>query len=168
MTKIPTAGVPSGATAPKWWLVYYEPIGVHDLPGTAKSKFMVIQAVNKAVASATVTKQGGAVSKVLGPFASRAAAIKSQSGNPLTNVQASGGANVPGSVLNPASWLGGLGGMIGSGIEAGIVSLLTDLWDVVQAPLEIALGAVIALFVLAIYFKDDIGGVIGTVAMAAA
>ncbi len=53
-------------------------------------------------------------------------------------------------------WLSSLGGMIGSGIESGLVAFFKDLWAVIEGPLLILLGAAIAIAVLAIYFKNDI------------
>jgi hypothetical protein len=56
-----------------------------------------------------------------------------------------------------AGWLGSIGGMLASGIEAGLVTFFKDLWNVILGPLEILAGILLAVAVLAIYFKEDIG-----------
>ena len=53
-------------------------------------------------------------------------------------------------------WLTSLGGMIGSGIESGLVSFFTDLYNVIVGPLEIVLGIIVAIWVLVFIFKDDL------------
>jgi hypothetical protein len=60
-------------------------------------------------------------------------------------------------VPNPlTSWLTGLGGDIGSGIEAGFVALLQDVWNVILGPLEIIAGVLLAIVILLWIFKDDL------------
>ena len=65
------------------------------------------------------------------------------------------------------SWLGGLGGDIASGIEGGFISILKDLWDAWLGWIEIVLGAVIALFVLMVYFSEQSSGAVSAIGMAA-
>jgi hypothetical protein len=86
---------------------------------------------------------------VAGPFTSQTGA-KSY----ITNASNAGGIHLPN--LNPFSWLGSLGGMIGSGIESGFVSSLTDLWDVVIGPLEVLIGGIIVIVTLIMYFRSDV------------
>ena len=59
-------------------------------------------------------------------------------------------------VPSAPSWLTNWGGWIGSGIEAGLVSFFTDLYNVIVGPLEIVLGVIVAIWVLAFIFKDDL------------
>jgi hypothetical protein len=61
--------------------------------------------------------------------------------------------------LDPANWLKGIGGQIGSGIEAGLVSLLKDVWDVILGPLEILMGVVLAILVLIFAFRNEIASI---------
>jgi hypothetical protein len=168
MVQIPTQGVPSGSTAVKWWLCTVVP---NSPKGNVSAlAYQVVSAPNAAVAKANVTQQGFTVTKVGGPFATKQAAQAAGAGAQKATAPPGAQLNIPNplSVLNPSTWLSGLGGLIGSGIESGIVSMLKDLWDVIVGPVEILIGSLIAIFVLAIYFRDDIGGIIGTVAMAAA
>lgn len=69
--------------------------------------------------------------------------------------------------LNPLNWLSDLGGKLASGIESGFVTLIKDLWNVVVGPLEVLLGALIGMWVLTIYFKNDIMSLAKIVTMAA-
>jgi hypothetical protein len=99
---------------------------------------------------------------VAGPFLSQDAA------NAYVNKAEQGGSiNLP-SWLNPSSWLSDIGGKLASGIEGGVITILKDLWAVVEGPLLVLLGVFIGLWVLVIYFKNDIMKLAGTVAMAAA
>ena len=61
-----------------------------------------------------------------------------------------------GNLPTPASWITGIGGDIGSGIESGFVHFLTDLWDVILGPLEIIAGSILGLIILMYAFKDDL------------
>jgi hypothetical protein len=58
--------------------------------------------------------------------------------------------------LNISSWFAGIGGQVASGIEAGIVSIFKDLWDVVVGPVELFVGAVLILFALKFLFSNDL------------
>lgn len=93
---------------------------------------------------------------VAGPFSSKPAAQTY-----ITNASNAGGISIPNPLNIVSGWLGSLGGMIGSGIESGFVSFFKDLWDVIVGPLEILLGVLIGMWVLVIYFKNDIMSVIG-------
>jgi hypothetical protein len=100
-----------------------------------------------------------------GPYASQSAAqnwVNKNGGGTTANV----GGDL--SNLNPFSWLGSLGGMIGSGLESGVISVIKDLWDVVIGPLEVLIGGLIVIAVLVIYFKNDIERVVGYAAGAMA
>jgi hypothetical protein len=63
-----------------------------------------------------------------------------------------------------SSWLTGLGGDIGSGLEAGFVALLQDVWNVILGPLEIIAGALLAGVILLWIFKDDLASLSAIVA----
>lgn len=85
---------------------------------------------------------------VAGPFTSQSAAERAMRSR-----------ENPGSFPSPPNpvgvvqgWFSSLGGDIGSGIEAGLVYMLKDLWNVIWGPIEIGLGLVIAAFVLFFYF----------------
>lgn len=67
--------------------------------------------------------------------------------------------NIPGNVANSVldRWLKSLGGAIGSGIEAGLVSLLKDLWNVIVGPVEVVAGIALGIIILLWAFRDDIG-----------
>lgn len=102
---------------------------------------------------------------VSGPYASQSAAqnwVNKKGGGTSADV---GGALAN---LNPFSWLGSLGGMIGSGLEAGFINAIKDLWDVIIGPVEVLVGTLIVLWVLTVYFARDIMNIAGIAAMAAA
>lgn len=52
-------------------------------------------------------------------------------------------------------WITSTGGMVASGIEAGLDAFATDLWTAISGVVEIVAGAAIALIVLTTYFKND-------------
>jgi hypothetical protein len=65
--------------------------------------------------------------------------------------------DLPGDLADEAgSWLSGIGGEIGSGIEAGAVAIFGDLWDVVEGPLLVLLGAVIIIITLTWALKNQV------------
>lgn len=66
-----------------------------------------------------------------------------------------------------ANWLGGLGGDVASGIEGGFVAILKDIWKFFLPFAEIAVGALIAIFTLAVYFSHETSQVAGLAARAA-
>jgi|SRR6516164_4231240 hypothetical protein len=99
---------------------------------------------------------------VAGPYLSKTAAEQF-----ITNAEQGGSISLP-SWLNPASWLSDIGGKLASGIEAGFLQIVKDLWGVIVGPLEVLLGVVIAMYVLGIYFKNDIMKLAGTMASAMA
>lgn len=102
---------------------------------------------------------------IAGPFRSQQAAMNDIKGiNAKANNLSGGGINLPNPVAAVQGWFGGLGGMIGSGIEAGFIQSVKDIWDVIIGPLEVILGFIVAAFVLVVYFKDDI---VSGIAMAA-
>lgn len=90
---------------------------------------------------------------VAGPFATQKAAMAwiNQSANlfSIPNPLNAVGNTVKG-------WFSGLGGQMASGIEQALVSGLTDLFDVIIGPLEIAIGFMFILWAFLLFFKDDI------------
>lgn len=70
---------------------------------------------------------------------------------------------------NVSNWLGGLGGDIGSGIEAGVVTVLKDIWAVVLPYIEIGLGMAIVFWGIAIWIMSTSAGqaAVGTALKAA-
>jgi len=144
----------TASTQTQWWILI-------TASSTAGSGFQIISGP-----AATIKAKYG--STALGPYMSQSAAqsaaeAKVDSGQIST-------APPPGSSLigsDISSWLQGIGGSIGSGIEGGIVSLLTDIWNVIVGPLEVIAGVLIAVFVFIIYFKDDIMQLAGMAAKAA-
>lgn len=70
---------------------------------------------------------------------------------------------------NVSNWLGGLGGDIASGIEAGFVTLLKDIWAVVLPYMELGIGFVIAFWAIAIWIMSSHGAqqAVGTILKAA-
>jgi hypothetical protein len=97
-----------------------------------------------------------------GPFTSQKAAeawIQSNTGSGLLPIP---------SFLKPSTWLASLGGDLASGIEAGFVTTLRDIWAVIVGPLEIVAGLVIIFMVLTIYFKNDIMALAPMIGMALA
>lgn len=129
----PNPHAAGSSTMSKWWVLDIHSRGFSGL---------------KAVMETAKPPTNPFSSVAAGPFTSQAAADKWISAN-----QPHG--SLP-SLPNVGGWLSGLGGFIGSGIEAGFVSFFKDLWTVLVGPLEILLGVLIALWVLVIYFKDDI------------
>jgi len=55
-------------------------------------------------------------------------------------------------------WIGGLGGQIASGIEGGVISVFKDLWLVILPFVEILLGALIAMWAIALYLSTTKAG----------
>lgn len=141
----PNPHAAGSSTMSKWWVL--------DIHSRGFSGFKAIMATTKPPVNPFS-------SVAAGPFTSQAAADKWISTN-----QTHG--SLP-SLPNVGGWLSGLGGFIGSGIEAGFVSFFKDLWTVLVGPLEILLGVLIAMFVLVVYFKDDIMKLAGSVGMMAA
>ena len=161
-----------------WWIVWYSnSTGGHAPVTPPATQFAFIRAGNAASARNQVFSMKGSttvIGSVDGPYPTRNAA--STAANTKEKKLQSGTLNLPGggvlhnviNALNPANWLSGLGGMIGSGIESGFVNFFKDLWNVIVGPVEVVVGILIALFVLAIYFKDDLTAVAGIAKMAAA
>lgn len=56
------------------------------------------------------------------------------------------------------NWIGGLGGDIASGIEAGYVAIFKDLWNVILPFAEILIGALIAMWAISIWLLSSNGG----------
>lgn len=143
-----------------WYLVWYsESQGVSGrLIGPATvSSYAIVQASSASAARNKVAAMKGAsavIGNVEGPYATQAQARDEASKVNSAKVKASQAGKLPN--LNPFSWLSGIGGGIASGLESGFVNFLKDLWAVVIGPLEVIIGAVIAMFVLAIYFKNDL------------
>jgi|SRR5215469_15464670 len=57
-----------------------------------------------------------------------------------------------------ANWFGGLGGDIASGLEAGQIAFIRDLWRVILPFAEIVIGALIAVWALSVYFASTPAG----------
>jgi|HubBroStandDraft_1064217.scaffolds.fasta_scaffold71024_2 hypothetical protein len=53
------------------------------------------------------------------------------------------------------NWLGGLAGDIGSGIEAGYVSIFEDTWHVILPWIELAIGCLIAMWAIGIWLASS-------------
>lgn len=158
--------------ASDWYAVFYgEGNPNQDRFPQSITTYAVVQASSASAARNKVSAMKGSatfISNVDGPFATRQMAVDAaKRHNQSTSKQVQRG-KVPGLNLNPFNWLTGIGGSIASGLEQGFVSFLTDLWDVIVGPLEVIVGVVIAMFVLAIYFKDDIMAAAHLIGMAAA
>lgn len=87
-----------------------------------------------------IAKQLGVVAQLPEAAASAAAKATSQDFN----------------LLNPLNWLSSLGGMIASGLEAGVIALLKDIWKIMVGPVEIMAGASIIFISLALAFGGDL------------
>lgn len=59
-------------------------------------------------------------------------------------------------VADAAAWLTGIGGSIASGIEAAMVAVLGDIWDVIAGPIMAIGGIIIMLFFIIWAFKNQI------------
>lgn len=138
-----------------WWVTA---IATQAAPSTAVPFY--IQAPNAKAATGII---GGP--PLAGPFATKHEAeawVKrhaSDFGPGKTNVappSAPGAADLP----KGGGWLGSIGGMIASGIEQGFVSVLKDLWAVIEGPVLILAGVLIAVIALGIYFKNDISAAV--------
>lgn len=127
-----------------WWVVINRPSGrLSNLTGPTLSVTMATAKPANAVAGPYLSKD-----------AAQAFVDKEEQGGSLPN-------------LNPASWLSSIGGGLASGIEGGVITVLKDIWQVIEGPLLVLLGALIGLWVLVIYFKDDIIKIAGMAAKAA-
>jgi len=51
-----------------------------------------------------------------------------------------------------------LAGQLAAALEAGILAVFKDLWDVVVGPLEILAGAVIIFIALGVMLRADVAG----------
>lgn len=140
----------------------------HAAGSTSQSNWWVVMITQSGRAGSLVpptlkvtmatTKPPGAVA---GPFLSQDAA------NAYVNkADQGGGISLP-SWLNPSSWLSDIGGKLASGIEGGVISIFKDLWAVIEGPLLVLLGTLIGIWVLVIYFRDDIIKMTGMIARAA-
>jgi hypothetical protein len=160
-------GQGGSAASQKWWVVYTTVSqSIHPAPTQGNTAFQIVQAVNKSVASANVSRQGLIVTKVQGPFDTKHDAGQAAAGVSTANKKA-----VPkGSQLdlNPLNWLSSAGGLIGSGIEAGFVDLLKDIWNVILGPIQVLAGILVLTFTLIYLFKNDIAQAGMLVALAAA
>lgn len=153
-----------------WYTVFYtEGQGVAGrLNGAAQNLFALVKAPSASNARNKVSSMKGSsavIGNVDGPYATRDQAQK-EAKSVLGKIdKASQAGKLPD--LNPFNWLGSLGGMIASGLESGFLNLITDIWNVIVGPLEVMIGAVIAGFVITVYFKDDIMSAARVLAMAA-
>lgn len=53
-----------------------------------------------------------------------------------------------------------LAGQIAAGIESGLLAILKDVWVVLEGPLELAAGALIAIVAFGLLFRNDVAGVV--------
>jgi hypothetical protein len=97
---------------------------------------------------------------VAGPFTSKQGATNWIS-------QENGSVNIPNPLSALGGWLGSLGGSIGSGIEAGFISGIKDLWNVIIGPVEVLIGVIIVIFTLIMYFRSDVMQLASLAALAA-
>jgi hypothetical protein len=132
MAATPPTGI-SGAVTPTSGYPQY---GVQGVGGTGQ----VVTASN-AAEKATYAGQGYFLW-----FTSKSAADSQISQDSGTNA----------AVSDPGSWLTGLGGMIGSGLEVGFVAGLTDLWNAIIGPVEIITGVCLAILVIILAFKGQL------------
>jgi len=139
------AGTPSASGAGRqqqWWVV---PKQMATGRGNVQ-QFVAVQSSAKPSNS------------IAGPFPSAAAAQKwitshnAQVPNPVNAIQ-----------KGVTGWLSGLGGQLASGLEAGLMQSLNDLWNVIVGPVEIIIGVVIAIITIGWFLKDDILAVIRAV-----
>lgn len=54
-----------------------------------------------------------------------------------------------------SNWLGGIGGGIASGLEGGFVAFFKDMWAVILPFIEIAIGALVIMWAVGIYFAKE-------------
>lgn len=127
----------AGSTRHSSWWIVQNPSGGRGGPPTLS------------ITQATSRPQNA----VAGPFTSQAAAQKA--------LQARENPNTFPSIPNPVNivtgWFSSIGADIGSGIEAGIVNVLKDLWNVVLGPVLVGLGLVILAFAIFFYFGGSMG-----------
>lgn len=64
--------------------------------------------------------------------------------------------DIPNLTQDIQSWFSSLGGQLASGLEAGFIAGLKDLWNVIIGPLEIAVGVFLIITALVFAFKNDI------------
>lgn len=90
---------------------------------------------------------------VAGPFTSQSAANKA-----LLQRQNQGSfPSIPSPTGIISGWFSSLGADIGSGIEAGIVSMLKDLWNVILGPIEVGVGLTLMVLAVFFYFGGSMG-----------
>jgi hypothetical protein len=73
-----------------------------------------------------------------------------------SNAAALGSAVATGPSQLAASWLTSTAGDMASGLEGAMVAILGDLWGVIAGPLEVLIGVVIIIIVLAWALKNQI------------
>lgn len=161
---------PHGTSSQVPWYVFSVESGLPRAPG-----FMAYVAVQTAQPRQWIRNRPGA-GIAAGPFKSQGSAnnwIDQKTGlapgtNPTaTNqlVQEGGGTGFH--IPNPISWFEqATGGILAAALEQGFIQIIKDIWAVIVGPLEIIAGVLIAIMVLAIYFKNDIATV-ATLAAAA-
>jgi hypothetical protein len=55
-----------------------------------------------------------------------------------------------------SSWFQSTAGDIASGFEGAAIAILGDVWDVIVGPLEVIVGAVIIILVIAFAFRNQL------------
>jgi hypothetical protein len=140
----------------EWYAVWYLPAATGKF-SDPQSTYAVIQAPSATVAKNKVSQLKGQnviLQNVEGPYSTRNDAVNAAK-HQLAKIHKSEQAGTLPN-LNPASWLQSMGGFIASGLESGFIAIIKDLWAVVIGPLEVIIGAIICMFVLTVYFKDDL------------
>lgn len=66
-----------------------------------------------------------------------------------------------------SNWITGLGGDIASGFEGAFVAFFGDLWDVIVGPVEVLVGALIMIWVIAWAMKNQLIQFVQVAAMVA-
>lgn len=145
-----------GGGVPLWWVVFYnqaESRGISN-PG-GKIHFDIVRANTKGAAATKVGDSlGVSVTKTTGPYDARNLAEKAAANAARKSAAAAHNAeNQPGGNFG---WITGIGGDIASGIEGGVVAILKDLWNVIEGPLLIIVGVIVAVVVLIVFFKNDL------------
>lgn len=143
--------------ADRWWVII-------KLPGGAQKD----QTPSYSVVSSQTRPGRQAGSVAAGPFMSKNAADSWITASTQGGTIPGGGVIQDiGHALNPSTWLSSIGGGIASGIESGFVNFFKDVWDVVIGPVEVVVGAIIILFTLILYFRNDVMALISLAARAA-
>ena len=128
----------------QWWAVIFNPLA-------GNSTFQVIKGTRQQAQSIVNLAVNG---ELLGPFQSQ------EQANAAGSAQISKENTGKPKGLSPVSWFQqATGGILAGALEQGFVQILKDIWQVIVGPLEVIAGVIIAIVVLAMYFKNDVGAV---------